>query len=145
MDWGPHGFSYFDFLLLAQHVQIGPSVPFLSPNPSGVPPILQFIFWNLKNGDKKEWRPIIELFIGYLTWPNLIGISRPLSLFFHRLTPRGGVTTNFQKNDLSWFYPEWKSCSSEVRLGQFKSNLSETISDCGLGEKEQHINFKSTP
>ena len=55
------------------------------------PLTLLFIFWNLKNWDKKEWGPIIfYLFIAHLTWPNLICFSRPFSLFFYHLTPLWG-------------------------------------------------------
>jgi len=64
-------------------------------------PVLWSIFWNLKNGDKREWRPIIELFIACLTWPNLTCISRPFSLFFHHLTPLVGGHYKFLKERFS--------------------------------------------
>jgi hypothetical protein len=44
----------------------------------------------LKNNHKKEGGQIIELFIAYLTWPNLTGWTLPFNSFFHHLTPLVG-------------------------------------------------------
>jgi hypothetical protein len=63
------------------------------------PPFLLFIFWKLKNGYKKEWGPIIELFIACLAWPNLMCFIRLLGLLFQHLTPPvGGPLQIFERS-----------------------------------------------
>ena len=62
-------------------------------------PISAIFFLNLKKGHKKEGSPVIDFFIGFLTWPDLTGVS----LLLNPPTPpwgwgwgrEGGVKTNF--------------------------------------------------
>ncbi len=57
-------------------------------------------FW--KTDIKNHGRgPSIELFIAFLTWSNLTNSSRPLSSFFHNLTPLVWWSLKFSKESFS--------------------------------------------
>jgi hypothetical protein len=40
-----------------------------------------------KTGQQRDWGPLFQLFIAFLTWPNTTCLNRPHSPFFHHLTP----------------------------------------------------------
>jgi hypothetical protein len=54
---------------------------------------------------------LFQLFFAFLTWPNLICLNRPLSLFYHHLTPPGWP--------LIWqFFSEFQKMDMERRGGR---------------------------
>jgi hypothetical protein len=107
---------------------------------------------------------LFQLFIAFLTWPNLTCLNRPLSQFFHYLTPPvhtywlphrgGGASTNFWKNDF-WkndlvpfilgiqlndkFYYNWLDCCNCFNLN-WNANANHQSNSNWL--KRFEINFK---
>ena len=56
--------------------------------------LLKTVLLNFCPKQVNEWiggprASLFQLFIAFLTWPNLTGLKRPLSPFFHHLTPPG--------------------------------------------------------
>jgi len=101
MDWGLHGFTFLTFYSFPNLTYLTcsnrPLILFFHPVTLPGYPLFCCLFSEIWK-DKKEWGPIIELFIACLAWPNLTSISRPISLFFHHLTPPvGGSLQIFER------------------------------------------------
>jgi hypothetical protein len=87
MDWEPQGFNFLTsyFLTLPNLIGLNSlSVCYFIPKTSRLPPFCC----------------LLSLFlVSFLVWPNLTGLNRTFSPFFHPLTPprgEGGSLQNFE-------------------------------------------------